>query len=204
MFEKEIRFVKDYFEKNAPSAAEHRAPYPFRNRFEHTMRVYKWAQRINREEKGDKVVVALAAIFHDVGKAVDSEMPHAELSADICGEYLADRGFSRNKRERIVRAVRLHSSKSIKKSRLSLEDRILIDADLLDEVGALAVLLDGMATALDGNASYIRAYERHLKYYDQLKNQRKYLKTKTGKRLYDERLRFLKVFIRNLKFELGL
>lgn len=199
-----IQYVKNYFEANDKNATDLPTRYPFRDRFEHSMRVYKWAQRINRLEKGDKAIVEIAAIFHDVGKAVDSDLPHAEISAEICDRYLREINFPDAKRQRVVKAVRLHSSKLAKGAHLMQEDKILIDADLLDEAGALAVLWDSMATALESDPSYMKAYERHLEYYEELKKQKKFLKTKTGKKLFTARLAFLKEYIANLKYELGI
>ena len=38
--------------------------YPFRNRFEHTMRVYRWAIRLQAKLGGNLDVIVLAALLH--------------------------------------------------------------------------------------------------------------------------------------------
>ena len=44
-----------------------RKSQPFRNRFEHTMRVLKWADRLHKIEGGDFEIIKFAILFHDVG-----------------------------------------------------------------------------------------------------------------------------------------
>lgn len=204
MYEAMIEYVRKYFENHDPLATDLPVKFPFRNRFDHILRVYHWALRINRMEKGDEEVVAVAAIFHDIGKAADDDRPHAIVSAEICEAYLRSDGFSEEKRSRIVETIRMHSSKTMDKSKLTLEQRILMDADMLDEVGATAVLWDSMAVALEENPSYLRAHQRHCEFYAKLKGYKKLLKTGTGKKLYTSRLKVLRNFIKETEYELGL
>ena len=57
-----IEFVKEKIAVNG------RPPnYPFRDRFEHTMRVYRWAIKLQAKVGGDLDIIALAALLHDVG-----------------------------------------------------------------------------------------------------------------------------------------
>ena len=204
MYQDMIQYVKEFFEHNSPKASNLPVRYPFRKRFDHIMRVYKWAQRINEVENGDEQVLYTAAIFHDIGKAVGGELPHALISAEICEDYLKASSFPADKIEKVLQAVRLHSSKDDTSLNLNLEDKILMDADLCDEVGATAVLWDNMAIALEDAPDYLKAYERHLEYYHKLELLKNQLKTPTGKRFYEERLSFLGRFINELKYELGL
>lgn len=204
MYEEMIKYVKYILQNTDANAVRLCAKFPFRSRFEHTMRVYKWAMRINAAENGDAEILSIAAIFHDAGKGTHSEKPHAVIGAEICEAYLKSIDYPEDRRIRVVKAISLHSSKSRTNLDLSLEDKILMDADMLDEVGALAVLWDSMATALGSEPGYFKAYERHLKFYKNLKNHQRLLKTEEGARLYAERLDFLKLFIENLAYELGL
>lgn len=176
--------------------------FPFRSRLEHTKRVLKWAQRIQKHEGGNMEDLTIAILFHDTGW--DENIPHAEISGRFVEEYLKERNFEEDRLNRIVAIVRKHSSKNIPSEELTLEERIMIDADLLDEVGALSIVWDSMAVALEDSPSYMKFYERNKFYYEKLKNQTNLLKTETGRRFYDRQIEFLERFIKNLEFELGL
>ena len=208
MYEAMMAFVKNKLDENTPPA-DLIVLYPFRDRFEHTRRVQQWALRIQAVEGGDRDIVAIAAIFHDVGKCIGrlgkDGRPHELVSAEICDEYLRRINYPAPRRERILKAVRHHSFKKDRPGvNLSLEEKIIIDADMLDEVGALTVVWDSMATALENKPSYEKVLQRNLHFYTELKKQVIYFKTPTGRKFFEERLRFLGYYIENLQYELGM
>ena len=54
-----IEFVREQIADNG------RPPnYPFRDRFEHTMRVYRWAIKLQAKVGGDLDIIALAAVSY--------------------------------------------------------------------------------------------------------------------------------------------
>ena len=151
-YAKVIDFVK------TQTAVNGRPPnYPFRSRFEHTMRVYRWAIKLQSKLGGDLDIIVLAALLHDVGW--DDERPHGEVGAEIAVNYLDSLGVDPQKIAKIGEIIMIHEEKDTDAD-LSLECRIVMDADLLDEVGAISVLWDSMATAIEDEASYKRAYYR--------------------------------------------
>lgn len=204
MYQQMISYVEDFLEKTDINASCLAKRFPFRNRFEHTLRVYEWAKRINEVENGERDIVEIAAIFHDVGKGVAGSRPHGEAGAEICREYLQNINYPENKINAVTEAIRKHSMKDLPAEDLSLEERILIDADLLDEVGALSVLWDALDQGADANPSYYAVYERIHNNFMQLKGRIGALKTKEGHRLYEQRIEFLSSFLNELKYELGI
>lgn len=204
MYEEMQVFVRETLEQTNLYASELEKPFAFRNRFTHSMRVLEWASRIQAVEKGDGEVISIAAIFHDVGKGLESERKHAEISAEICEDYLKRIGFDPGKSAHIVRAVRRHSSKLIPETELSLEERILMDADQLDELGALCVLWDSLDAGKEIHPSYEAVFWRIFRQYQRRINDAPKMKTPEGKRLYQERVDFLRVFLNNLQWELGI
>ncbi|MBU1291522.1 MAG: HD domain-containing protein [bacterium] len=176
-----------------------KSSHTFRDRFIHTLRVLKWAERINEIEGGDQEVVRIASIFHDVGW--DDEIHHAIVSKSIANDYLLKIDIEEEKKEKILEAIENHSFRENDKP-LSLESYIVMDADYLDEVGAISILWDAMAEANKVNTSYKSAYRRIKKYAKSLIEQKNRLKTKTGRKFYEERLGVINTFLNELKFEL--
>ena len=129
--------------------------YPFRSRFEHTMRVYRWAIKLQSKLGGDLDVIVLAALLHDIGW--DDERPHGEVGAELAVEYMDSIGIDPETIRRVGEIIMIHEDKDSDVD-LSLECKIVMDADLLDEVGAISVLWDSMATACEDEASYKKAY----------------------------------------------
>ena len=189
-----IEFVKQKTaENNRPNL------YPFRNRFEHIMRVYRWAIRLQAKLGGNLDVIVLSALLHDVGW--DEKRPHEEVSAEIAVEYLDSLEMDPETIKKVGEIILLHNDKDTEKD-LSLECKIVMDADLLDEVGALGIMWDCMATALDDEASYKRAYYRIKEYYRINKPKIRRCKTDAGRAEYTKRMQAIEAYIYQLEKEL--
>ena len=78
----------------------------------------------------------------------------------------------------------------------------MMDADLLDEVGAVGILWDSMATAQEDEASYKRAYYRIKNFYRINKPKIKRCKTDAGRVEYNKRMQLIEEFIFQLEKEL--
>ena len=81
---------------------------------------------------------------------------------------------------------------------------ILLEADNIDEKGALCVLRDGMS---EGNRpreeqSYLNTYKR-LKFYA-VKDTNNIMVTKTGDAIWKEHIRVLNAFVESLEYDLGI
>lgn len=173
--------------------------YPFRSRFEHTMRVYRWAIKLQSKLGGDLDIIVLAALLHDIGW--DEVRPHGEVGAEIAVDYLDSLGVDQEKIAKIGEIIMMHSDKDTE-AELSLECRIVMDADLLDEVGAVGILWDAMATAQEDEASYKRAYYRIKNFYRINKPKIKRCKTDAGRVEYNKRMQLIEEFIFQLEKEL--
>lgn len=172
--------------------------YPFRDRFTHTIRVLKWAERIQKEECGNLEVVKIACIFHDVGW--DQTINHSIISKSIAEKYLKECNYDNEKLEMVLEAVENHNLRH-DENLVGIESKIVMDADLLDEVGALSVIWDSMAAQIEEKKSYLEVYNR-IKFYFGRLNRLDLLKTDTGKRYYRERLEVISQFLKELEFEL--
>lgn len=175
------------------------ANYPFRSRYEHIMRVYRWAIKLQAKEGGDLEIITLAALFHDIGW--EEGRPHEEVSAEMAVEYLVEQGYDEAKIGRIGNIILRHNDKDTEDD-LSIECRVLMDADLLDEVGAMSVLWDSMATACEDESSYKKAYYRIKNYYRINQPKIRRCKTATGRLEYTKRMKCIEEFLNELEREL--
>ena len=135
------RFVREYLVASVESENDggrmrwypwHSAEY----RFNHIRNVVALAERIAREEGADVDVVRVAGLFHDVAKLEADQDVHAEEGARVAREYLEARGeFPPTFVEEVTNAIEAHSYQG-ELTDLPLEARVLIEADLLDKVGA--------------------------------------------------------------------
>jgi uncharacterized protein len=118
--------------------------YPWHSaeyRFNHIRNVVDLAARIAEEEGADVDVVRVAALFHDIAKLEADQERHAEEGARIAREYLTTRGeFPGSFVDEVCDAVREHSYQG-SLDNVSLETQCLIEADLLDKVGANGTVL---------------------------------------------------------------
>lgn len=189
-----IEFVKEQISNNGRPSN-----YPFRKRFEHTMRVYRWAIKLQAKVGGDLEIIALAALLHDVGW--DDDKDHGEVGAQIAVDYLDSIGFDPEKISRIGEIIRIHEDKDTTEE-LSLECQVVMDADLLDEVGAVSVVWDSMATACEDEASYKKAYYRIKNFYKGNRPKIRRCKTEAARLEYSRRMKLLEDFIFQLEKEL--
>lgn len=173
--------------------------YPFRSRFEHSLRVYRWAIKLQSKLGGDLDIIALAALLHDIGW--DDKRPHGEVGAELAVEYLDSLGVDPEIIKRVGEIIMIHTDKDTD-AELSLECKIVMDADLLDEVGAIGLLWDSMATACEDEASYKKAYYRIKNYYRINKPKIRRCKTDAARAEYAKRMQMIESFIFQLEKEL--
>jgi uncharacterized protein len=134
-------FVHDYLEASVETEDEggrmrwypwHSAEY----RFNHIMNVVELATDIAEREGANVDVTRVAALFHDIAKLEADQDVHAEAGARIAREYLTAHGdYPQSFVDQVCAAVEDHSYQG-DLTDLALETQCLIEADLLDKVGA--------------------------------------------------------------------
>jgi uncharacterized protein len=99
------------------------------------------ATDIATAEGADEDVVRVAALFHDIAKLEAAQDEHAAAGARIAREYLRSHGdYPESFVDRVCRAVENHSHEG-DLSTVSLETQSLVEADVLDKVGANGAIL---------------------------------------------------------------
>ncbi|MBQ4448105.1 MAG: HD domain-containing protein [Clostridia bacterium] len=127
LIEKTKQFVKDYF---AGEASGHDAA--------HTIRVYRMARRLAREEHADERITSLAALLHDVDDAKLS--PETAASKARARAFMEENGVSEpdiNAVIDIISHISFAGSGSDVPS--STEGKCVQDADRLDAIGAIGI-----------------------------------------------------------------
>ena len=164
-------FVRDYL--TASVEAEEQGGrmrwYPWHSaeyRYNHILNVTELAAEIADAEGANVDVTRVAALFHDIAKLEAEQDLHAEAGARVAREYLTSRtDYPESFVEEVVHAVETHSYEG-ELSDVDLETRCLMEADLLDKVGAngTALLLLRMGyearTHMDANEMVGRVLER--------------------------------------------
>jgi uncharacterized protein len=140
-FEDMKAFVHDYLAASVENEDDggrmrwypwHSADY----RFNHILNVVDLAEEIAREEGANVDVTRVAALFHDIAKLEVDQDLHAEEGARIAREYLQTHGdFPESFVDEVCTAVDRHSYQG-DLTDLPLETRCLVEADVLDKVGA--------------------------------------------------------------------
>ncbi|SEO38681.1 uncharacterized protein SAMN04487948_102174 [Halogranum amylolyticum] len=135
------RFVYDYLAASVENEEDggrmrwypwHSADY----RFNHILNVVDLANHIAKREGADVDVVRVAALFHDIAKLDADQDVHAEEGARVAREYLSARGgFPESFIDQVCQSITDHSYQG-PLSDVSLETQCLIEADILDKVGA--------------------------------------------------------------------
>jgi len=201
-----FQFIKEYLESNDGQATKS-VKVQFRKRSEHTNRVFIWAKRLIEDELNiDKEAVLVSAIFHDVGYAESSDdySKHAEKGALICEKYLIEQGFEAKFIEKVVYLVKNHSKKELMLEKDTSKELILLmEADLLDESGALSIVWDCMREGAQEKQTFEKTY-KHISDYSGRQLNGNPMVTEKGKAFWANKQRLVQDFINQLGFDLAL
>lgn len=164
----------------------------------HVERVARIACSIaSNYENIDYEVLLLAAYLHDVGRLSGSEN-HAVRSASIAKHVLKMLGYPEDKIEKVIDTIMAHSYSS-GRAAMSMEAKILSDADKLDALGSIGLVRvlmysGGLGRELNEVIEHIRV---------KLLKLPEVIYTKEGRAEAGKRVRIIKDFLENLLHELN-
>jgi len=184
--------------------------------FEHTMRVYKNAQKICKKEKANEKLVLSAALLHDIVSYPKSDKRSkisSIESAKKSKKILEKLDFTKKEITIISDAIKDHSF-SQNKIPKTIEGKILQDADRLDALGAIGIArvfatggsLKRPFYNIDDPFCKKRIPDDHIwtvdHFFAKLFKLESLMNTKSGKAEAKKRTRILKEFLNQLKQEL--
>lgn len=171
--------------------------------FDHTLRVFRMAAAIAREEGADLETVQLAALLHDVDDRKLS--PHTCENKDNAVTFLRQNGADEDKIRTIVEIISQISFSGGSGTPRTLEGKCVQDADRLDAMGAIGI---GRAFAFGGSRGR-RIHDpagedktstiQH--FYDKLLLLKDLMNTATGKRLAQARHDYMCAFLKQFYAE---
>jgi len=206
-------YVKDFLAKTGGESPKweakiHGGVRSFRVRSEHTKRVFRWAKRLLDDVKNDVAVdteaVLIAAIFHDVGYGLsETGDDHAKKGAGVFEEYAAVTNMDKDKSDFISYLIRNHSNEAtFNDESTPLELVILMEADSLDELGAMSILWDCLAEGSQSEQSYVKAYERIKQFSGSILSDNP-MRTAKAREYWAQKQDLVKVFLNQLEIDLG-
>jgi uncharacterized protein len=205
LYDKMFQFVNEHL-KNSDVEASKIGCFPFRKRSEHIKRVFSWAKRLmDGECDVNKEAVLVSAIFHDAGYSVSANNTnHAENSAVLCEKYLKDNGFDTEFINIVIFLVKNHSNKKLMTNKgTPLELVLLMEADLLDETGALSIVWDCMKQGNQEIQSFEKTYEHILNYSYKILFENPMVTAK-GREIWARKQKLVQEFVAQLSYDLDL
>lgn len=157
--------------------------------FDHSMRVYRTAMLIAESEpKCNKLIVALAALLHDVD---DSKLFSTENNANA-RRFLELQSIDQSTIEKIFLAINSVSfSKNRGKCPERLEAMIVQDADRLDAMGAV-----GVARTFAYGGKHCRSLDSSIQhFYDKLLQLKALMNTDKAREMAEDRHLFMSTFL---------
>ena len=185
--------------------------------WDHTARVVHNARILAADEPAaDPRVVELGALLHDIARAdelaIQGRVCHATQGAKIAVRMLKKAKLPDDFIGKVALCVRRHRFRSGDTPE-TIEERIVYDADKLDSVGAIGVgrafhfagrigaKVHNTAEAAMGSPSYSEEDSAYREYLVKLRNIQSRMTTEAGRRMAEDRIRFMDEFFRRINDE---
>ena len=175
--------------------------------FDHISRVWKTACTLQASVGGDRFVIELAALLHDLGDAKFHD--GIERSKEFSIAILQDLGVDADV---VIHVGNIVDNISFRKrdtaEPLSLEGQVVQDADRLDALGAVGIVRTIEYGAAFNQPFYVSKPEPPQKtgighFHEKLFKLKDLMNTDAGKQIAEERENFMRSFIDQFKQECG-
>ena len=172
-----------------------RLPMHGTHSYEHTERVYRTCMLLGNNVGADESVLLPAALLHDIGHG---EKNHASAGAKRAKSILMKIGFKKERIKMVADAISAHSF-SERKTAVSVEAKVLSDADKLDALGAVGIY---RAAAYSGEEPRgIEEFVAH--FHDKLLGLSDLFYTEDARLMAENRISFMGAYLDQLGLELS-
>ncbi len=211
---------KKLFSKISAVAEKKLSNNPGCHDWDHTARVLRNSQIICRgERRADKKVVEIASLLHDISRSSDmhgkGKKCHALSGAKIARKILEKISFLNGEFvDKVCLCVKRHRFRGDDPP-ISIEEKIVYDADKLDSLGAVGIgrafhfagrigarLHNTEKEALE-SSSYSRNDSAYREYLVKMRYLPSKMLTKTGRKLAKRRADYMKKFFEEMERETG-
>lgn len=179
--------------------------------WDHTVRVLRLCERIGYEENADMDILRIAALLHDIGRDQQDRSQgticHAEAGMKLAKPIISRTGLPEDKIDNILHCIKTHRFRAESLPE-TIEAKVLFDADKLDAIGAVGVAraflfageigagLHNDDTAIEDTRSYTREDTGYREYCVKLCRIKDRLMTSAGRRLAEDRHKFMELFFK--------
>ena len=168
---------------------------------QHTLRSMKIADRIMKKELADRSIVMTSLLLHDLGKTL-TESRHDLVSYDLAIHFLKYTKIPEDKQKRILDCILYHSAKNLKSLDLTMEQKVVMDADILDEIGILSIVKYCLKCNKNKDIDEIIKHMDDV--YTKIDKETVYLQTKYGKELYAQKKKKYREIMELFRLEAGM
>lgn len=178
----------------------------FNYRLEHIKAVVAIAEQLAEELSADREVVRAAAWLHDLAKdeVAEGQDGHGKGGAREAQKVLEGTDFPNEKIPRVMEAIAEHVGLFRDKPLEDLEVAILWDADKLSKLGATSLVHHLLTSpAWEPGITTERILEWYREWLGTAARIVKSMNTEPGRKMAEERYKFLEAFYRELAKELG-
>ena len=183
---------------------------------DHSERVFRSAMTLGRLMQANLVVLAPAALLHDIGRKAEStakgKVCHAHLGARLAASLLPQFSYTMDEIRAICHCIQTHRYRGADRPD-SLEAKILFDADKLDGIGAVGIgrafLFAGQLGARlhnpEKNPEHTLAYSvedtAYREFQVKMSKVREQMLTPAGRQFAEQRHAFMERFFTQLTLE---
>lgn len=169
------------------------------HRMDHIERVLLNACSIARSyPEADVEILKIAALLHDVDQPFYNKKEHVKLSGKTAEKILKQVAYPVDKAKRVLVAISQHSTEQInKKEPVSIEAKILFDADKIDGLGASGIARVFSLFGQKGKEPLDAVSWYRKKIATALSN----MQTVAGKRIFKKKLNYVEKFLNRIERE---